>query len=584
MLEPRISKREKKLQLNYELPTCIHCSAIYPIPAPNGSDVIIYGHERGIRVIWRGGRRRKQRANPPKTNGASNEVILLDSDDEGQQNQDEAPKAQDQYEDTEDDEDPDCSYPPIIQEVDLEHGSPVLSIAVPAITPAAISQLPQYAQTHIIVTQACANGGIVVTAIGLQPPTEAEKRNGSFQIDEEWLAEGGSIARSLAVRISHNQEHHHGCQILVATAGENLSLWSVAVSQRRSNPKRLLHQPRSTFKVAFPSSRSQGHLLTSERSGAVRMLDHTENRLADGRPESRGSASGPTSGNQAPGRWFMSYCTPFHSSSGGHSLARRKNILDTAWVLSARAILVLLEDGEWGVWDMRGASSGNKSPEEFALHGYLGASSSTELAEAGKQKKGGARLAPMTPNTRRTKSENLFSGPEKVQGVAPSGGISVSPINTRSGAVDESIVMWYNNEIYSITSMQTFWQRSSNPTNSASGFGSLYTPGLTHITDINLMNENITSISQFASRSTSSSTGQMNVPRDILVSTESRFIILQHQASPTAKRGLFQQVAQQPTMQDQRMLDAGELDLGGMDRLLDGMATGGRTRKVGFAN
>ena len=144
-------------------------------------------------------------------------------------------------------------------------------------------------------------------------------------------------------------------------------------------------------------------------------------------------------------------------------------------------------------------------------------------------------------------------------------------------------MIWYNNELYMIPSMQTFWQRSTPSTTSkADNFGSLYTPGLLHITDVNLMNENITSISQLASRPVSGASGQINVPQDLVISTESRFIILQHLAAPSAKRGLFDQGPRQPTTQDQRMLDVGELDLGGMDRMLDTMA-GGRTRKVGFA-
>lgn len=103
------------------------------------------------------------------------------------------------------------------------------------------------------------------------------------------------------------------------------------------------------------------------------------------------------------------------------------------------------------------------------------------------------------------------------------------------------------------------------------------------------MNENITSISQFSAKVSSSGLGQMNTPRDFLISAEHRFIIHQSTRPPAASKGLFEKAlataAAAPTDRDQRMLDAGELDVGGMDRMLDSMANAGaaRTRRVGFA-
>lgn len=584
MNEPRISRREKKLHLSYDLPNRIHCSAIYPLPAPNGSEVIIYGHDRGLRVLWRGGNRRKESAGRSaarsRSNGADHGVIDDDVDDIPQW-QDGAHDQEDsnEYDDFNEEDDPDCAYPHIIQDLDIPHDSPVLHIAVPSISPTAAAQLSQYARDHIIVAQVCANGEVSVKALPLEPPTTTEKQHNRRSFYHEWLGECVSNPRSLALKIVPNQEYPHGCQLLVATGGASLSLWELHVRrQDEFSSRELLRQSGWISAVAFPFSRSQDRLLVSERSGAVRVFDPSQTSSTNGRPTSKDSGTSGPVGGEVAGRWIMSYSAPFRTSHPSPTSARRKNVLATAWVLSGRAILVLLEDGEWGVWDMQGATQAGKNVEDFALRGYLGSSAPAESAESGKQKK----LAPMTPNTRRTKSDNLFSGPEKVTGVAPSGCITVSPTGTRSGATDESVIIYYNNEIYSISSMQNFWQRSTS--NSAGGIGSLYTPGLTHVTDINLMNENITSISQFASKSMTGTLGQMNVSRDLLVSTESRFIILQHLASPTASRGLFQQVAEQPTMQDQRMLDAGELDLGGMDRMLDGMAGGAKPRRVGFAH
>ena len=58
-MEPRIVKRERKLQLAYDLPHRIHCARIYPAQCANGSTLVLYGHDQGIRVLYRGGRRPK---------------------------------------------------------------------------------------------------------------------------------------------------------------------------------------------------------------------------------------------------------------------------------------------------------------------------------------------------------------------------------------------------------------------------------------------------------------------------------------------------------------------------------------------
>jgi hypothetical protein len=284
----------------------------------------------------------------------------------------------------------------------------------------------------------------------------------------------------------------------------------------------------------------------------------------------------------------MTYHTAFHSSTESTETSsasiRRKKILDARWVISGKAILALLEDGEWGIWDVTSSSAG-KRVEDFAVRGFLGTSSTLEQSEPSKPKKGGSKLAPMTPNTRKSKAEHMFASTSNVPGVAPRGGISVAPNYSRAGQSDESVAIWYNSDIYSITSMQSFWQRIT--TGASGGFGSLYAPGLSHITDFNLNNELITSISQFSAK-TSADLGQMNTQRDLLVSAEHRAIILQTlRPASSGGRLLFQQAAEAPVTaaNDQQMLDTGAMDLDTMDRMLDDMAAGApTTRKVGFAS
>lgn len=151
----------------------------------------------------------------------------------------------------------------------------------------------------------------------------------------------------------------------------------------------------------------------------------------------------------------------------------------------------------------------------------------------------------------------------------------------RSGQIDECITVWYNGDVYSIPSMQSFWQRS---TTSGGGTGSLYSPGVSHVTELDPMHEIISNISHFPAKSSSAGIGAMHTQRELLLSTEYHIIALQQLRPPTPSRSLFE-TTERPVSRDQQMLDSGTLDLAGMDRVLDGMAAGAPpARKVGFAS
>ena len=531
---------------------------------------------------------------------------MIDDDDDHEPQQTQLDGAEDIYETDEEVQDPDCPYPPIVAELSLELGTGVLNLAVPPLLSSTVSQMPQLAKTHMTVAIACADSRVKVMSIPLAPPapgTHEEYLENEVKAAD--LQGSKSITRDLAIKILSKAEEstsesrlpqqddpRNEGRILVASTGSSLNVWNLplssgSISQTPTSLNPHFQSSVSGANVSFQSSPRLNNLILAEPSGSVRILSF---QTATDRPTSRDSASvGPISSGDR-GRWIMSYQTPFHTpENGSMALARRKKILSAAWVLSGRGILVLLEDGQWGVWDTSGhTQAAGKSVQDFALHGYLAtASSSDTTAKQSQKKTSGTKLAPMTPNTRKAKAENLFTGPPKAKGAAPSGGISVSTSTTKAGHLDESVVLWYNDSIYSINSMQTFWQRS---TGSASGdktnFGGLYAPGLTHITDINLMNENITLISQFAPKSAiaASALGQMNVQKDLLVSAEHRYMILQHLRPQNPTREQLQSATERPVSRDQRMLDAGEADLGGVNRILDGMAGDGRVRRVGFAH
>jgi len=102
--------------IRYELPHRVHKAVIYPIKAPTGSTVILYGHETGVGVVWRGGRPLKKNAPPPKepakpanVNGTSNDAIMIiDSDDEEPAKAAPQQPQEAEFEDEDEELDPDC--------------------------------------------------------------------------------------------------------------------------------------------------------------------------------------------------------------------------------------------------------------------------------------------------------------------------------------------------------------------------------------------------------------------------------------------------------------------------------------------
>ena len=92
-MNPIVTTNGKLTQLRYELSHRIHGAQIYPVKAPNGSTIILYGHETGVGVIWRGGRPLKAQVEAPtpkqpprkptRVNGNYSDVVMIiDSDDE----------------------------------------------------------------------------------------------------------------------------------------------------------------------------------------------------------------------------------------------------------------------------------------------------------------------------------------------------------------------------------------------------------------------------------------------------------------------------------------------------------------------
>ena len=575
---------------SYGLPHHIHCSHIYPILAPNGSTLVVYGHDRGLRLLWRGGRLHKPHATAsrqPESTTQQNLVVVDDSDDDFPQDQQNTGRTGDGFEPNEEEEDPDNPFASIIRDWDVGCGAAVLHIALPTIhQPEQLKLLT----THAIMAIACADGSTSVLQFPLVPPRKDE--DGAFDktLGEAVLLNNERPPYSLALKILLNdvgpaQEHQVQAQILVAASNSTLSVWNVnveagSIAKAEILPCLSLALPVPGVQLAFhPSSRSCFFFVRDSWS-AVRIFEPLFAESSSRQTEFATTTSA-LAGSSGPekGKWIMSYLPPFVSTpKDSPGIASRKRMVCCAWVLNGRAILSLLENGEWGIWDVFASRGERRGSAEFAVRGYLG-SSASEVTESVKQKKTATKLAPMTPSTRKVKAETLFRGTSKATGDATNGGISVATIQSRSGQIDEHVVVWCGAEVYAIPSMHAFWQRS---TNGGDGFGSLYAPGLAHIPGLNLMNENITSISVFPEAKNTAPFRHMNVRRDLLVSTEQRLLISQHMAPPLATKP-FQQIDDRPAPNHISALDRGDLDFDRLNRLLGSGAADARTRKVGFA-
>jgi hypothetical protein len=267
------------------------------------------------------------------------------------------------------------------------------------------------------------------------------------------------------------------------------------------------------------------------------------------------------------------------SEGAAQTAALRKRVVDAKWVSGGSSIILLLADGEWGVWDV----NSNSVTSEFAFGGHLGGAPSSLSSSSMKPRNINSSLAPMTPKSRRVKEESLFRGtpsyPSQSSSHIARGGISVS--NGSSATSDDTIVIWYNDEVYRIANLRQYWAKSKS-----GNTGGLYGQAVAKMEGIDIQGEMITCADLFnAPDSTDPAT-----TRDILVVAEHRLVIMaraRFQAMTGHEEREERITNERLAETDIALLSRRELDLGGIDRMLDDMAAGQvdapRNRRVGFA-
>lgn len=578
-------------------------------------------------------------AKDPKSNGASEDAIMIiDSDQE-------APKGfkQSPYQDNPDFEEENGEFDgselcePIVQRLDLALGVEVLHMAFPHLPADAqrsgLESLPILFSQKLVLAVACSDCSVRVILIPLLPPSPQSKNRpklrdtasisgaGMTVFGEQMIVlSSGTTHRSIPKGVSmsmtstpENAENidmdendasstrldlrrnvsrsasrsrsrsrlgGHQWDLLVASHSTDLSglllIHRIPILEGEAGVSSDLHIPWRTQYLAsppvsvcfnsalYPASR-HSQLLVAEAKGVVRILDCL--------PQSKATE----------GSWRLSLYTDFETLQD--STSRRKPILDAQWVLGGKAIIALVADGKWGVWDLENAGpkhiDGTNPPRsasaeilmKFALEGWVGDSlvSRTLLKSSSTKTENRSKLAPMTPGTRKVRQQALFTEPTPQPDGPTRGGLFISPIQDASNgrADDEAVLAWHGSSIQQIPSLFIHWQNKARGSGNLFGSGAKGEPKM--INNIQLGGESCKEASLMPYRQRpGSAKDDANFP-EILVTGDKRLLIV---TSPIAESQMHFSPPSPllSSRTDQQLLTKGELDVNGMDRILTGMS------------
>ncbi|KAK4150135.1 hypothetical protein C8A00DRAFT_46400 [Chaetomidium leptoderma] len=598
---PRTRCTPQNTQHTYSLDRRIHDVKTYPVQSPHGATILIYGHENGITLVWRGGRRLKPPKQPTsdKRNGTSSEdaVMLIDSDDE-------APATATAFVDKPEFDDgatTGAPAPDIIQTLDLAMGTAVLHVAVlPMSTSAAEDAAWNGAiilKSKMVLAVTCATSDVYVVTLPLTPPSHESKArpelrqsllagNAGTGVWGETLTLltgqrrpcGGlaiTLVKQKPASRSRSLERAAAQTALVTRAivaahsreaSGTLRLWDVALEAKpgttnRVDPFQTEYLPSPLTGISFnPSHTTQ--LLTVTSPHAVRIYDYAAASLP-----SDDTSEGPF---PTQGSWLLSLYPPF--SRGPSMSTARKPVVAAEWIAHGRAVLTLLADGQWGIWDIDGASPSSASSgglfskanaglrgssiTSFCVSGHLEGTSplrnpSTQKSPAAPGSAG--EFVPMTPHTRRDATASAITGgSEKLAAVR--GGIAVAQLTSQgTGPGEESAVLWLGGAdpiVSVIPVISRFWD--SQLRRAVGGGVNLWSGAqptrMLRLTDLGagLLGERCTGAAAIpkpsrtatangssTAKDNNSSNAELGLPIEILLQGESRLVIV-HESEDTS--------------------------------------------------
>ncbi|PSK54019.1 hypothetical protein B9Z65_7825 [Elsinoe australis] len=614
MSRPKVVKSGRRLQISYDSTRRLNVTKVYPIRSSNGSTITIHGTGKGLYITWTGGRplHFTSSSEGPVTNGA-HEADSAQQISEGAESDDEV-----LFESDEEDPDDDQSYANIVQDLELKLESPVLHLSIPQSSnpehDRGTSQSQSLLVSAIVVAVACEDGSAKVITLPRDPPSAASKRKrrlGAHLCSLESLTPA-DLPRGIAMTWAKSQQQlgnrttsgqkqtrqsskhaaepaqPSGDELIIALATSEFSgslhFFSIPISSTGSQ-QHIAHATASPFHStnldALPTSLSfnpapesaprHSQLLVSDISGYTLIYDLSPD--SESRPPSRStSRSTPTP------TLTIRLSAPFSPSKDPSvpALSHRKRVLAACWVLSGISVLVLLEDGTIGLYALSSSSPANiritPSPLSFGATAFIGNEPEHSSTFTDKPKR--AHLVPMTPNTRRTKSEGLFSGPANGTTLPPRGGITVRSTTNIHGTPDDAVVVYYNTRVCTIPSVREWWSRNAQGP-------SLHGTGMQDLGGLDLGNETITGVGILPERSDRGDAvlGGNARKGDVLVAGEYRSHVVGSARQKIARR--MEREDGSPSGVDRRLLDRGELGVEGLDRMLESME-GVERRVVGF--
>lgn len=583
-----------------------------------------------MKVIWRGGRPfSNQKPQPPKeekppkpSRNNDDAIMIIDSDDESvaDTRKDEVSEIDPGYlfEEEDPEVDPAHPYETVLRQIDIPLGSRVIGLAVPRVlresARSPLDPFPAVLNKFIVVSAVCADYSTRVVTLPLTPPHPTQTAIGAWGL-QTFSISGGIAHEEVPRGVSITFTYQEGSQQDVSSEGR----WDILVATHSAESSGLLvihripiaddgtlfaediesrrrYLPAPAQNIAFnPSSYPAARhstLLVSFHSGCVKVYSCFSTKPSKSSRRAAG-AQGDYETSETEGKWLITLYPGFEQSHS--SLAPRKTITDAEWVLGGRAIMVLMADGDWGVWDIEGAGPGTaKGPlqRQSSVQGVSGGAltafsvSGRILSfQSGGRSEGGApaveqrpKFAPMTPSTKRLREDTLLKGTATGSSTSSlRGGISVYQTNTSQDALpDESVLIRHGNQSATIPSLLTLWRSAVRATGTLDASNRCR---VTPIQDIALMGEPLTGIGHIPVVSRQSRPEDQAF--DILVAAEHRLVILAPKLTEPEAGPTRASVTEPPTVEaDQLRLRRGELDVDGMDRLLNGMA-GSRSLRMG---
>ena len=623
--------------LSYRLPHRVHAAQAYPVRASNGSSIIVYGYETGLKVIWRGGKefsglKRPEpsgQAKGPGNNG-DDSVMIIDSDEEDQPEQS-ATTEEPTYEFSSEESEVDPAFPfeSILRQIDIPLGSRVLDIAVPGVQPeetrSPLDPFPPMVKNMIVVAAVCSDLSTRVVALPLTPPHPEQTDKAQWHI-QKFVVNAGvthqDIPRGVSLTFTCQEKEEEQDRrksrsratqsdrwdLMVATHSAEgsgaLLIHRIPVREDSTNTnmhrlieedllsqRRALPSPAQTIAFnpsSYPSAR-HSNLLVAFHSGCVKIYTCFSSPKTSKMSRRQSKAEEDYGSISTEGIWLMSLYPGFEIGPSG--IPRRKTIIDANWVLGGRAVMVLLADGEWGVWDIEGAGPGTmKGPlhRQSSVQGVTGGSLTTyavsgrivaPLSNTQTEAEQRPRFAPMTPSTKRVREDTLLKGAMTSASPSLRGQISVCQItSSQEGLPDESILLRHGNHSAAIPSLISLWRNAVRATGT---FDASNRCRVTPFQDVNLMGENFQAIAHLPAPARLSRAAERQT-FDVLVAAEHQIMILAPQLVESDESTVAQAAQQEVVAEsDQMMLRRGELDVEGMGRLLNGMANGAGSLRMG---